>query len=93
VVVGVNCLADDIELTMKAITKASKRAIGAITRKYCKRLWAVSKMSEGSVISDDTSESGAAIAFATCLSYPVQVTVVVQRSAQFHVTQPTLDCP
>lgn len=93
VVVGVNCLADDIELTMKAITKANKRAIGAIIRKYCRTLWAVSKMSEGSVISDDTSESDAAIAPATCLSYPVQVVVVAQRSMQFHVTQSTLINP
>lgn len=94
VVVGVNCLADDIELTMKAITKANKRAIGEIIRKYCKTLWAVSKMSEGSVISDDTSESDATIAPATdSLSYPVQVVVVAQRSVQFHVTQPTLINP
>lgn len=62
VVAGVNCLADDIELTTKAITKANKRAIGDIIRKYCETLWAVSIMSEGSAISDDTSESGPAIA-------------------------------
>lgn len=62
VVTGVNCLADDIEPTIKAITKANKRVIGEIIRKYCKTLWAVSKMSEGSVISDDISESGSAIA-------------------------------